>query len=248
LATISQTEPARPKHGLVQPLESGDHLSAQEFERRYAATGPSIKADLVQGVVYVASPASRGHGVAHFRAASWLASYQAVTPFVEGSIEGTLRLDEQNQPQPDLHLRIPRECGGQSLIDDQGFIGGAPEFVMEIARSSVSFDLHDKLEMYRRHGVRECVAWRTDYEEFDWFVLSPPEPTPLSAGEDGLIRSARFPGLWLDVKAMIAGAMTAVRSAVDRGAASSEHAAFVQGLSRIAASQSEPPSTGGERP
>ena len=40
----------------VPPLESGNHLSREEFERRYEAMSRIKKAELIDGVVYVASP------------------------------------------------------------------------------------------------------------------------------------------------------------------------------------------------
>jgi hypothetical protein len=38
-------------------LESGDRLSREDFHRRYSAL-PNTRAELVEGVVYVASPRS----------------------------------------------------------------------------------------------------------------------------------------------------------------------------------------------
>jgi len=46
------------------PLESGDRLTRQEFERRYQAMPNIQKAELIEGVVYVASPVrATSHGV-----------------------------------------------------------------------------------------------------------------------------------------------------------------------------------------
>ena len=38
------------------PLESGDRLTRAEFERRYSARPDIKKAELIEGVVYVATP------------------------------------------------------------------------------------------------------------------------------------------------------------------------------------------------
>jgi hypothetical protein len=40
----------------IPPLESGDRLPRDEFERRYRAMPNLKKAELIEGVVYVASP------------------------------------------------------------------------------------------------------------------------------------------------------------------------------------------------
>lgn len=48
------------------PLENGDRLKRPEFERRYDAM-PHAKAELVDGVVYMASPVNHErHGRPHF--------------------------------------------------------------------------------------------------------------------------------------------------------------------------------------
>ena len=57
------------EHGLnksdrIPPLESALSLTRHEFERRYAAMPHIKKAELIEGVVYLASPVRfRSHGV-----------------------------------------------------------------------------------------------------------------------------------------------------------------------------------------
>jgi hypothetical protein len=50
----------------IPPLESGDRLTRAEFERRYKATPETFKAELIEKVVYVASPVRVFHGNPHF--------------------------------------------------------------------------------------------------------------------------------------------------------------------------------------
>jgi len=64
--------------------------------------------------------------------------------------DNTVRLDLDNEPQPDALLRI--EVGGSRMND---YIEGAPEFIAEVAASSAACDLHDKKRAYRRNGVQE---------------------------------------------------------------------------------------------
>ena len=40
----------------LPPLESGHRLTRPEFERRYAAAIHIKKAELIEGIVYIASP------------------------------------------------------------------------------------------------------------------------------------------------------------------------------------------------
>lgn len=50
-------------------------------------------------------------------------------------------------------------------------IEGPPELIGGIAASSASYDLYDKLNVYRRNGVQEYIVWRVYEEGLDWFQL-----------------------------------------------------------------------------
>lgn len=138
-------------------------------------------------------------------------------------------LDLDNEPQPDSFLRILPQFGGQSRNSD-GFVEGSPEFVAEVAASSASYDLHDKLRVYRRNGVREYVVWRVWDGEFDWFVLREGTYERLAPAAEGVYHSEAFPGLWLDAAALIAGNLSKAIQTVNQGLASPEHAEFVARL------------------
>lgn len=222
-------------NGRVPPLETGDRLTRPEFERRYAAMPHVKKAELIEGVVYMPSPVSIEHATPHFNLIGWLSHYRAATSGICGGDNGTVRLDMDNEPQPDVFLRILTEHGGQARVDEDGYVSGAPELAAEVARSSVSIDLHAKLHPYRRNGVREYIVWRIDDRAIDWFVLREGRYEPLAAGADGLYRSEVLPGLWLDAAALLRGDLLAVFQTVQRGLDSPEHAAFVRRLQEIAA-------------
>src|SRR5437868_3440881 len=150
---MSRTFPNAARPSIVPPLQNGDRLTRAEFERRYDATPGLKKAELIEGVVYMPPPVSyAGHGGPHVQLATLFGTYSASTPGVEPGDNSSLRFDVDNMPQPDLCMLIRPERGGQVRIDDDGYIEGAPELVGEIAASSVSYDLHDKLDVYRRHG------------------------------------------------------------------------------------------------
>jgi Uma2 family endonuclease len=196
---------AEPSVEKIPPLESGDRLTRSEFERRYEAMSRLKKAELIEGVVYVPSPVRLSlHSRPHIHMASWLATYEARTPGTMAGDNATVRLDLDNEPQPDLMLLVDPARGGQARISDDDYVEGAPELVAEIASSSASYDLGAKLEVYRRNGVREYVVWRVLEREIDWFVLREGryEKLPL---DGGLFRSEVFPGLWLDPAAMARG-------------------------------------------
>ena len=215
----------------VPPLEPGDRLTRAEFERRYQAMPALRKAELIEGVVYMPSPVRvRRHGRPHARIITWLGHYEARTPGVEVADNATARLDLDNEPQPDAMLYIAPERGGQVRIGPEDYIESAPELVVEVASSSASFDRHTKLQVYRRNGVQEYLVWRVMDSQIDWFVLRDGEYAQLPAEADGVVRSERFPGLWLNATALLQGDLAATLQTLDEGCAAAEHAAFVAQL------------------
>jgi len=217
----------------VPPLQPGDRLTRAEFERRYDATPGLKKAELIEGVVYMPPPpVSDGHSSPHFDLIGWLSTYRAATPGVLGGDNGSLRLDLDNMPQPDAFLRITEVCGGQSRIDADDYVEGAPEFVAEVAATSASYDLHAKLNVYRRHGVREYLVWRVFDRAIDYFVLRDGRYDRLPPTAKGLYQSEVFPGLWLDAPALIVGDLLKVTAVLQKGLASRKHAAFVARLKK----------------
>jgi hypothetical protein len=212
-------------------LEPGDHLTRAEFERRYAARPDIKKAELIEGVVYIPSLARfKRHGKPDRHLSGWLGTYEAATPGVEGASNCTVRLDLDNEPQPDQFLRIVPAIGGQSRTSEDDWVEGAPEWIGEIAASRASYDLHEKLTAYRRNGVREYVVVLTEEQRVLWFVFRDGEFVPLSADAAGIFRSEVFPGLWLDAPALLAGNIAQVLTVVQQGVGTSEHSAFVQRL------------------
>lgn len=216
------------------PLENGARLTRAEFERRYEAM-PHIKnAELIEGVVYMPSPVRIEHSRKHGQIMLWIGSYQTATPGVDFGDNATLRLDADNEVQPDAFLRIVTAAGGASRVSEDHYLEGAPELIVEIAASSASYDLYDKMHVYRRNGVQEYIVWRIYDEALDWFQLQAGEYHRLEPDKDGLIHSQVFPGLCLDVAALLAGDLATVVAAVKAGAETEEHAAFVQRLEQHA--------------
>ena len=215
----------------VPLLQNGDRLTRDEFERRYNAMPTHVKAELIEGVVYMPSPVTdKYHAAPQFDLIGWLSIYRAATPGVSGGDNGTLRLDMDNEPQPDAYLRIVTECGGQSTIDSEDFVQGAPEFVAEVAATSASYDLNAKLNVYRRNGVREYLVWRTFDAAIDWFMVREGRYDHLAPGNDGILRSQVLPGLWLDPAALLRGDLATVIKTAQQGTSTPEHAAFVKQL------------------
>ncbi|MEX2171812.1 MAG: Uma2 family endonuclease [Pirellulales bacterium] len=215
----------------IRPLEPGDRLTRAEFERRYEAMPDVKKAELIEGVVHMPSPVrTPQHAEPDSNLAGWLFTYKLHTPGLMSPSNPTVRLDLDNDPQPDNVLMIDPAHSGQAKLDAQGYIEGAPELVAEIASSSVSIDLHKKFRIYRRSGVREYVVWRVLDRAVDWFVLRDSQYVPLTAGDDDIVRSEVFPGLWLNVPAMLDGKLGEVLATLQQGLATPEHQKFVADL------------------
>ena len=217
----------------IPPLESGDRLTRHEFERRYQAIGQVKKAELIEGVVYVASPVrANRHGRPHAQIVGWLLVYEAATPGVYLADNNTVRLDADNEPQPDALLRLEPEAGGNSCISNDDYVEGAPELIAEIAASSASYDLNDKLNVYRRNGVQEYIVWQIYENRLDWFSLEEGRYVLLQTDEQGVIRSRVFPGLWLAVDALRTGDLASVLAILQQGLQTAEHQVFVESLSQ----------------
>lgn len=230
----ARTAPAtsdRPAGTQPLPLENGGRLSRGEFERRHSARPDLKKAELIEGVVYLPSPVrSTSHSRPHAAILGWLVTYCASTPGVWADDNATVRLDLDNEPQPDALLRIDEEAGGRSRISADDYIEGAPELIVEIAASSAAIDLQDKLRAYRRNCVQEYVVWQVLDREIDWFVLSDGEYHPLSADTARTIESRVFPGLRLAVDALLQGDTARVLTELQNGLRTPRHAAFIESL------------------
>ena len=217
---------------ITPPLEQGDRLSRAEFMKRYAAMPPHIKAERIEGIVHMAAAAVSAsfHGRPHVHMTTWLGMYESKTLGVAAADNSTIHLDIDNDPQPDLCLYILPAHGGRVKIDADGYIIGSPEFIAEIAASSMSYDLGAKQNAYRRNGVKEYVVHRTYDGEIDWFILREGQYERLAPDDAGIYRSDAFPGLWLNGQSMIDGKLAEVLATLQRGLAGSEHEGFVKRL------------------
>lgn len=98
-------------------LEPGDRLSREEFERRYERMPHIKKAELIEGIVYMPSRVrARKHAAPHNQIGTWLGVYLPETPGVDCFDNSTVRLDLDNEPQPDLVLMKLAAKGGQGRI------------------------------------------------------------------------------------------------------------------------------------
>jgi hypothetical protein len=238
-STAKPSEPAAaalPPAPAVPPLENGDRLTRDEFERRYDAMPGLKKAELIEGVVYMPSPVRlRHHGRPHSKLIALLGNYATATPGTDTASNGSIRLDMDNMPQPDGFLLILPSHGGRAQISEDDYVERGPELVAEVAASTVSFDLHTRLPVYRRNEVQEYIVWRVEDQAVDWFVLRDQRYERLLLGPGDIYRSEVFPGLWVDPVALVREDMQRVTEILSQGLATPEHATFVAQLQARAA-------------
>src|SRR5687768_8778656 len=143
LATRSNapTSPRRPDASDIPPLRNGDHLTREEFHRRYEAMGEGVRAELIEGIVYLwSSPHMPSrvsidcHCAPYADLVGWMAYYRSRTPGLIHGGDATVLLDDIGEPQPDVLLGIPVAAGGRTKLvkrGDKHYVDGAPDLVAE---------------------------------------------------------------------------------------------------------------------
>jgi len=184
----------------------------------------AFRAELIEGIVHVPSPLKAKHGGPHAKAMVWAGFYESRTPGTLAFDNTTHILGEDSEPQPDVSLLI---VGGQTKENEDEYIVGAPELVVEVASSSVAIDLHAKKRDYERHGVQEYVVVIVREHTVIWFIRNTDGLfVEMPADADQIHRSRKFPGLWLDGAALLRGDTTRVLEVLSQGIATAEHTAF----------------------
>lgn len=218
--------------GRMPPVEAGAHLDQKTFHERYQAMPPDFRAELIGGVVVVPSPLTSKHGRYHARVIQWLGDYEAETPGTALFDNTTVILGPYGEPQPDASVIIQPDCGGQARLNEDDYIEGPPELIVEVASSSESYDLHEKLHDYEEAGVREYIVVLIRNQQVRWFWLDSGKYREIAGDTEGILRSRTLPGLWLDPKALLDLNVPRLRETLRRGLTSAEHATFVEALKK----------------
>lgn len=209
-------------------LVTGERMTVEEFLRCWEELPDLKNAELIDGVVHVASPVSREHGSIDTLIHWWLAHYAHATPGCHAGNNSTwLMLD--SAPQPDAFLRILPAHGGQSG-DDRLYCTGAPELAVEICLTSTEVDFGPKRKLYQRAGVQEYITIELFRKRLVWHVLQDGVYFYQEYPPDGILRSLVFPGLWLDVAAFWVEDGAKMLAALNTGLSSEDHQKFVERL------------------
>ena len=213
----------------VPPFQNGDTMDQKTFHALYEQTPDGFKAELIGGIVYMASPVSANHGIPHVNATMLLGNYAAETEGVVSLLDTTTILAEDCEPQPDVALVVDTDAGGVRF-SDKGYLIDPPHLVVEIANSSAAIDLHAKRRDYDVNGVREYIVVVVPSREVHWFGRGKSGFKVLKPDAAGVLKSKVFPGLWLLPDAVFDRRATRLLATLRQGLASPEHAKFVAKL------------------
>jgi Uma2 family endonuclease len=219
----------------VPPLENGDRLDQPTFHVRYEHMPEDCRAELIGGIVYMASPQKVPHGETQLLVVRWLDEYAEATPGTKALLNSTQILGPESEPEPDACLFITTECGGQVYVDEDDYLHGAPELIVEVSSSTESIDLHRKKYDYQKAGVPEYVVLALRMQQVFWFVRQRGKYKEVPLPADGIFRSRGFAGLWLEAEALLRHRRQGVLAALRQGLATPEHAAFLAKLAKRAA-------------
>jgi Uma2 family endonuclease len=226
---VKSTE-RRTQPPVLPPLENGDRLDQKTFHERYEAMAEDVKAELIGGIVYMASPQKLPHGRSNKDLLWWLGVYEDETPGVEALSGVTNILGSLSEPEPDACLFVRAEHGGRAAANEDDYLAGAPDWIGEIAASTESIDLHRKKLDYESAGVREYVVVALRTKKVFWFVLRRGKFQEMRPDTDGIYRSKVFPGLWLDPDALLRRDRKRMLAVLRQGLTTKEHEAFVAKL------------------
>jgi Uma2 family endonuclease len=112
------------------------------------------RVELIHGEILEMGPIGPRHSAAVLRATQELVKIAAGTAIV--GVQGSIRLDEYDEPQPDIYLLRPKKDFYAS-----GHAGAADIFlIVEMADSSLEYDQGVKMHLYAETGVPEY--WVSD--------------------------------------------------------------------------------------
>jgi Uma2 family endonuclease len=218
---------------LPRSLHNGDCLDQPTFHYLYEKTPEGFHAQLIGGIVYVASPVHFSHSNPDGLIQFWLWSYQGETPGVGVINKTTIVLGKQSEPEPDGGLFVLPSHGGVCQFNEGKTLSGSPEFLIEIANSTASMDLNQKKVDYEKAGVQEYVVVLCESESVVWYRLvkgAYQELEPVA----GVFQSEVFPGLWLEPTGPFAASNSVLVATLRDGLETPEHAAFVAKLAKKA--------------
>jgi len=205
-------------------------MSSEEFLERWERMPALKQAELLEGMVYMASPIRIEHGYWDRRVSAWLSLFVDRVHGLGAATNTTVDLGERNVPQPDQIAYTKPEFGGRSTVV-RGVFTGVPELAVEVSYSSADIDHTVKKAIYSAASVEEYVVFDLLARKVTWWRLADGSYKKIPRGADGVRRSHVFPGLWLDERAFWIEDNERMFEVAAEGLASPEHAEFRKRLS-----------------
>jgi len=116
--------------------------------------GPDDRVELVSGEVLDRSPIGSLHAAIVRALARWMAASVGDRAIL--SVQNPVFLDDASEPQPDIAILAPRvDCYAAAHPSP-----GDVLLVVEVAETSLAYDLEVKVPLYARHGIAE--VWVID--------------------------------------------------------------------------------------
>lgn len=156
-------------HAIADPPITRHRITVHDYYRMAGAgiLGEDDRVELINGEIVDMAPIGSPHAGSLHRLThlfSQVLHGQAIL-----SIQNPVRFDDYNEPQPDLALLRPR---------DDFYTRSHPQacdvlLIIEVAETSLAYDLKIKLPRYAQHGIPE--VWVLDLNGHCRHVFSRPE-------------------------------------------------------------------------
>jgi Uma2 family endonuclease len=182
-----------------------DLISVEEF---YRLVPDGQKADLIEGVIYMASPDSlRANELTLF--ISWLFKGFIEVRGIGGKVvfsRYACRLSESSAPEPDVAYVRPERVG---LVESGGMRGGPDIAVEVVSRESRHRDYDDTRRLYEEAGVAEYWIIDPVQQRVEFLVLEEDRYRLAPLEQNRLFRSRALSGFWIDVDWLLADPLPA---------------------------------------
>jgi Uma2 family endonuclease len=184
---------------------ANDLVTVEEF---YQLLPGDEKADLIDGVIYIAPPDSlRANQLTGF-------IYRLLQDFLEALATGgkvffsrfACRLSDLRAPEPDVVYVRPERV---ELVEEGGMRGGPDIAVEVVSRESRHRDYEDKRRLYEEAGVPEYWIIDPIQQRVEFLVLDEGRYHLAPLEENRLFRSRALPGFWIDVDWLLADPLPA---------------------------------------
>jgi Uma2 family endonuclease len=178
----------------TQATRHGDYT----FDDFLALVEEHEKADLLDGVIYMASPESTDDNSLEAWLVSLMRGFTDELDLGEVYVSRVaFRITDKQGPEPDVSFLAKN----RRKIVQRGFVAGAPDVAVEIVSpDSVGRDYVEKRQIYEHAGVREYWIIDPAERKATFLRLSRRKLREVELENGHIFRSAVLPGFWLDVR------------------------------------------------